>query len=88
VYDAAWIEDDMWKIKSAPKIGVKLNESDFPEMHSVIAQTLSNKALSASLQDVKKQGWMHEGESVGRIVDYLVSKESEIRETDMHYVDS
>lgn len=88
VYDAAWIEDDMWKIKSAPKIGVKLNESDFPEMHSVISQTLSNKALSASLQDVKKQGWMHEGESVGRIVDYLVSKESEIRETDMHYVDS
>lgn len=77
-YDACWVEEPMWKFRVLPEIGIKLDKNQFGDMKTVIENALSDEKLKTGREKVRKMAWQHQGESVKRIVDYLVEKTDEI----------
>ncbi len=36
VYDADWLDEDMWSLRVLPKLGIKLEENDFDNIKGVL----------------------------------------------------
>ena len=73
-YDAAWLNDEMWKLKVLPSIGIKLDESQFPDMKSVIEKTINDKTLQKGRDEARKTAWENIGKAAKLTVDYLLEK--------------
>ena len=78
VYDAAWLEEPLWKFSVYPTLGIPLDESQFPRMREVIEQVLGDESLKAGRDAAREQAWQHPGESIVRTVDYLIAKHEEL----------
>lgn len=72
-YDAGDIEENPWKFRILPEIGIELKETDFSNIKEVIFNACSSKLLSENRQKAKDTAWEHRGESGKRVVDYLVN---------------
>ena len=79
-YDAGDIEEEPWKFRVLPEIGIELKESDFSNLKRVLADACSDVVLSENRQRAKDTAWQHRGESGKRVVDYLVAKQKELAE--------
>ena len=80
-YDAAWLDDEMWKFKVLPRIGLPLKQEDFSRMKEVIQNAVKDKTLAAGRDQAREEAWAHIGESARLTVDYLISKQEELKKT-------
>ena len=80
-YDAAWLEDEMWELRTLPKIGVRLEEKDFDKIGSIIAQAIENKHLQNNIEMLRKECWENVGHSAEACYNYLVSKQKELQKS-------
>ncbi len=78
VYDAAWLEEPLWKFTAYARLGIELSEEQVPRMREVIDSVIADETLAAGRDQVREEGWAHRGESVVRTVDYLVKKHDEL----------
>ena len=81
IYDAAWLDDEMWKFKVLPKIGIPLRESDFDNMKEIIDKAIVDESLYAAREQARSEAWAHIGESAKLTVDYLIAKREELNES-------
>lgn len=81
IYDAAWLDDEMWKFKVLPKIGIPLRETDFDNMKEIIDQAIVDESLYAAREQARSEAWAHIGESAKLTVDYLIAKREELNES-------
>lgn len=79
-YDASWLQEQMWSLRTLPKIGFQLRQEDFENLESVINNSLSSKKLSEGRDEIRAECWENAGESAKRIVDYLISKQKSLME--------
>ena len=77
-YDAAWLDEEMWKFRVLPSIGLPLREEDFPRMKEVILHAVENQELSSGREQARKEAWAHIGESAALITDYLIESQARI----------
>lgn len=77
-YDAAWIDEPLWRLEVLKKLGVKLCEEQFDDMKSIIDNLSSNDEFKKGREEVKATAWQFIGESAERTVDYLVKKCAEL----------
>lgn len=77
-YDAAWIDEPLWRFEVLPKLGVQLSEEKFDDMKGIIDNLLTNDVYKVGRAKVKETAWQCIGESAVKTVDYLVSKCAEI----------
>ena len=77
-YDADWLDEQIWSLRVLPKIGIKLEEQDFPNLKNVIETALKSRKFEKGRQEVKDECWRFEGESVKRTVDYIIAKSDEL----------
>lgn len=78
VYDAAWLEEPLWKFTAYARLGIELSEDQFSRMREVIDSVIADESLAAGREQVRREGWAHQGESVIRTVSYLVEKRAEL----------
>ncbi len=78
IYDAAWLDEPMWRIRVLPDLGVPLREDDFGRLKELIDSTIKSEVFLEGRNRVREEAWCHIGESVGLVVDYLLDKRSEI----------
>ena len=78
-YDAAWLDEPMWKFKILPTLGVKLDESQFSDMKSLIEKTVSNEELKAGRDNARKVAWENIGKSAELTADYMIKKYEKIK---------
>ncbi len=81
-YDSAWIDGDIWELRSLPKFGVKLEEKDFERIGEVIQSAMNSKNLQQGREDVRAECWENIGGSAKAIFDYLMAKEKELKGAD------
>ena len=81
IYDAAWLDDEMWKFKVLPKIGIPLRESDFDNLKEIIDKAIVDESLYAAREHARSEAWAHIGESAKLTVDYLIAKREELNES-------
>ena len=78
-YDAAWLDEPMWKFKILPTLGVKLDESQFSDMKSLIEKTVSNEELNAGRDIARKVAWENIGKSAELTADYMIKKYEKVK---------
>ena len=72
VYDAWWLEEELWTYEILPKIGVALTEENIGNIGKVIEDALRAPALKEGRDLARQQAWVNPGGSVAAIADYLV----------------
>ena len=72
VYDADWIDEKMWTLRAAEKIGIKLEEKEFSNLKSIIQNAINTK--SSNIEVVKNECWQNIGNSAKCIVDYVTGE--------------
>ena len=73
-YDAAWLDDEMWKFKVLPSIGLPLKEEDFPNLKQIIQEAVVDTKLGEGREQARKEAWAHIGESARLTADYMIEK--------------
>ena len=80
VYDAWWLDEEMWTFKSLPKLGMKLNDDNINNIKELIDMVINSKELQKGRDEIRKECWSNEGKSAKLVADYLVDKYKEILE--------
>lgn len=81
-YDAYWLDEEIWKIRILPKLGIPLKDEQLPKLKEVIDEAITDTALLSGRDEVRAEAWAHIGESAVRTVDYLTKKYMEITNTE------
>lgn len=72
------IEEDenarIWQFETLKKCGRKLSENDFADIKAVLTEMSDSEELKNNRRMAKETAWMYQGESAGRIADFLIEK--------------
>lgn len=78
VYDACWLDEEMWTFRILPRIGEQLTEDNLDSIKSVIDSCISDPKYKAGLAQAKAEAWENMGNATVATVDYLTEKYSEL----------
>ena len=73
-YDAAWLDEEMWKFRVLPSIGLPLKEEDFPNMKEIIQKAVKDEGLSRGRDRARRESWANIGHSAALTADYMIEK--------------
>ncbi|MBO4346127.1 MAG: CDP-glycerol glycerophosphotransferase family protein [Lachnospiraceae bacterium] len=79
VYDAWWIDDEVWTLKILPKLGEKLTEENLSDVKDIIDKCLEDPKYRSGRDEVRGECWVNYGDGAEHAVDYLVKKYEEIK---------
>lgn len=70
-YDAAWFEEENWRLRILPELGKKLDPADFGRMKDLIDEVLSDDRYAEGRRRLREICWQKRGRSACETVDYL-----------------
>ncbi|MGE4455087.1 MAG: CDP-glycerol glycerophosphotransferase family protein, partial [Sphaerochaeta sp.] len=73
-YDSYDIEEEPWKFRILPEIGVELQERDFQRIGDVLLETSKSTLLQENRKQAKETAWQYQGASGERVAEYLLTK--------------
>ncbi len=71
VYDAAWIDHELWQEEIFPKIGAPLKEEQFENMKEIIDTVIESDVFAEGRDKARAEAWANIGHSAEKIVDFL-----------------
>lgn len=77
-YDAAWIDEPLWRFEVLKELGVPLKKEDFPRMQELIDDLLQKGQVQEARNRVRSEAWQCIGESAQRTADYMIQKYHEL----------
>ena len=78
-YDAAWIDTPLWRFTALERLGRKLNENDFDRLQDIINDVILDSTYIEGRKSVCTEDWEYIGEAAIRTVDYLIEKETDLK---------
>lgn len=72
-YDAYDMDHEIWQFATVKKIGIKIEEKDFPNIKNVIQNASDSPELAAARHKARDEAWMHIGEAGKRTADFMIS---------------
>ena len=82
LYDAWWLDDELWTISALPRLGRQLTEENMHNLKDVIDSCLTDPRYAEGRAQVKQETWEHAGEGAARVADYLIAKYEELNKED------
>ena len=73
-YDSYDIEEQPWKFRVLPEIGIELLESDFADIENVLIEATKSQALEENRKHAKETAWQYQGESGEKVAEFLLSQ--------------
>ncbi len=77
-YDAAWIDEPLWRFEVLKDLGVPLVKEDFPQMKKLIDDLLQKEQGHEARERVRKEAWQCVGESAEKTAYYMIRKYQEL----------
>ena len=77
-YDAAWIDEPLWRFEVLKELGAPLMQEDFPRMKELIDDLLQKGQGCDARERVRNEAWQCVGESAERTADYMIQKYQEL----------
>ena len=81
-YDAGWLDGEMWILRTLPRIGTRLTEENIGKLPELIEESLHSQAFAEGRRRAAEEAWVHPGESVRLIADYLTEVRRRLTEKD------
>ncbi|MBR6512484.1 MAG: CDP-glycerol glycerophosphotransferase family protein [Clostridia bacterium] len=78
-YDAYWLSEDPWTLRSLPKLGRELKAEDLQSLKQVIDGCLTSETFAENREIARSETWANIGESAKLTVDYLLKKQAELK---------
>lgn len=72
VYDACWLQEEMWTFRILPKIGQKLTFTNAEDLKRLIDECLTGDRFREGIALARAQAWSHPGEGAKRTVNFLL----------------
>ena len=82
VYDAAWLDEDMWTLRILPHIGIPLKEEEFDNIKEVIDKAVNDESLAEGRNRARSETWANPGEAAERTADFMIRKYEEVTSQD------
>lgn len=76
-YDAAWIDEPLWRFEVLPELGKPLDAKDFPSIQQLLDDLIANPSFAEGRRKVTGQAWQKIGQSAVLTVDYLIEKQKQ-----------
>ncbi|MCH5283683.1 MAG: CDP-glycerol glycerophosphotransferase family protein [Treponema sp.] len=73
-YDSAWLDEELWRFKVLPDLGVKLEQKDFSSLKNIIDNLMQNGSFQKGREKIRNEAWQYRGEGAVRVADYLIAK--------------
>ncbi|MBP5464973.1 MAG: CDP-glycerol glycerophosphotransferase family protein [Treponema sp.] len=73
-YDAWWLDHELWTFEALSKLGVELDEQDFPHIGELVTRTAASPVLKEGIDAVRSEAWANIGGAASSIVDYMQAK--------------
>lgn len=71
-YDAGWLDEEMWILRTLPRIGMQLTEKNAERLPELIRESLDSRAFAEGRRQAMAENWVHPGGSIPVIADYLI----------------
>ena len=75
LYDAWWLEDELWTVSALERIGVELTEENLPKLKELIDSCLSESRFAEGRRQVKEETWANYGKGAEKAAEYLLRKQ-------------
>src|SRR5574344_2477152 len=72
-YDAYDLQKPLWQFTVLEKMGIKLEEKDFPTIKNIIKSASDSPELAQARKEAKSAAWMHIGEAGKNTADFMIS---------------
>ncbi len=72
-YDAAWIQEPLWRFETLKKLGRKLQAADFSNMKEIIDSVIVDSSYAQARKSVREEVWYFQGSGAAKTVDYLLN---------------
>lgn len=79
-YDSAWLDEELWRFKVLPDLGIKLEQKDFGNLKEIIDNLMQNESFQKGREKIRNEAWEYQGEGAKHTVDYLIAKHEELKE--------
>ncbi len=70
-YDAWDVEEQPWRFRVLPEIGIELNKERFSEIGEILKAASKDQTLSENRKRAKDTAWQHRGESGEQVAEFL-----------------
>lgn len=70
-YDCWWLEDSLWTFEALPRLGQKLQASDFPNIKAIIDTCIDDPHYRLERDALRAETWVQPGEGASRVVDFI-----------------
>lgn len=78
-YDAWWLKKErIWVFDVLPRIGRQLTKEQFNDLKTLIDEMLEASHYQDAIDQARREAWVCVGQSVDRIVDYMIKKRSDL----------
>lgn len=77
LYDAWWLEDELWTVSALKRLGVELTENNLPDIKSLIDSCLTETSVAEGRRQVKEETWANFGRGAEVAAEYLLNKQKE-----------
>lgn len=78
VYDAWWLEDELWTTTALPRIGMELTEDKMDSLKEMIDECIENPKYEKGRIEARNETWEHYGQGAVRATDWLINKYNEL----------
>ncbi|MBR4435033.1 MAG: CDP-glycerol glycerophosphotransferase family protein [Clostridia bacterium] len=78
VYDAWWLDEELWTFKTLEKTGVKLNENDFDDIGRIIDSCIDSETFGAERERARMETWANIGSAASLAADYLIAMREKV----------
>lgn len=80
IYDACWIDEDLWTFRILPEIGSQLSPKDVSNTNikKLIDKCLSSEEYQAGRDKARRETWENMGNGAVAVANYLIDKRAEL----------
>lgn len=72
VYDAWWLDDELWTFSILEKLGLQLEEKDLGDIGALVERCLKESRFRDGRDQARRETWANIGHSAEATVDYMI----------------
>ena len=73
IYDAWWLDDELWTYSVLDRIGLQLSEDDLGDLGAVIERCLNSPRFREGREQARQEAWANIGHAAEATVDFMIA---------------